>query len=177
LSGPVSPTPSDPAATGTVRCVRHPNVETGLSCGRCGTPICPKCMVMTDVGGRCPDCAPRRRLPQFEVKPLFLLRGIGAAIAAGAVLGLAWGLLLPGDYGFFTIILGAGVGYGVGESVSLATNRKLAPVLQITAAFGVLLAFAIRNIFWASAVLVVDDLFGYIALVVGIIVAMGRLRF
>ena len=134
-------------------------------------------MVMTDVGGRCPDCAPRRLLPQFEVKPLYLLRGIGAAVAAGAALGLAWGLLLPGDYGFFTVIIGAGVGYGVGEAVSVATNRKLAPVLQVTAAFGVLLAFVIRNVFWAGAVLVVDDLFGYIALVVGIIVAMGRLRF
>jgi hypothetical protein len=177
LSEHVSPTPAEPPATGTIYCARHPSVETGLTCGRCGTPICPKCMVMTDVGGRCPDCAPRRRLPQFEVKPLYLLRGIGAAIAAGAALGSFWGLALPGDYGFFTVILGAGVGYGVGESVSLATNRKLAPMLQVTAAFGVLLAFVIRNIFWTSAVLVVDDLFGFIALVIGIIVAMGRLRF
>ena len=98
-------------------------------------------------------------------------------MAAGAALGLAWGLLLPGNYGFFTVIIGGGVGYGVGESVSLATNRKLAPVLQITAALGVLLAFVIRNLLWTSAVLVVDDLFGYIAVVVGVIVAMGRLRF
>jgi hypothetical protein len=134
-------------------------------------------MVMTDVGGRCPDCAPRRKLPQFEVNPQFLLRGAGAALAAGGALGAAWGLLLPGDYGFLTVILGGGVGYGVGETVSLATNRKLAPVLQIAAAFGVLLAFVTRNLFWASAVVVADDLFGSIALVVGIIVAMGRLRF
>ena len=177
MSEPVSRTPADQPASGPMQCARHPNVETGLTCGRCGTPICPKCMVMTDVGGRCPDCAPRRRLPQFEVKPLYLLRGVGAAVAAGAALGLAWGLLLPGGYGFFTVIIGAGVGYGVGESVSLATNRKLAPVLQITAALGVLLAFVIRNVVWTSAIVAVDDLFGYIALVIGIIVAMGRLRF
>lgn len=158
-------------------CARHPNVETGLTCGRCGTPICPKCMVMTDVGGRCPDCAPRRKLPQFELGPLFLLRGAGAALVAGAALGAAWGLLLPGDYGIFTVILGAGIGYGVGETVSLATNRKLAPALQIMAAGGVILAFVIRNLFWAGAILVVDDLFGYIAVVIGVIVAMGRLRF
>jgi hypothetical protein len=148
-----------------------------LSCGRCGTPICPKCVVMTDVGGRCPDCAPRRRLPQFEVSPAFLLRGAAAAAGAGLALGGLWGLLLPGDYGIFTIAIGAGVGYGVGESVSLATNRKLAPALQITAAAGVLLAYLVRNVFWTSALIVADDLFGYIALVIGIIVAMGRLRF
>ena len=98
-------------------------------------------------------------------------------MAAGAALGAVWGLLLPGDYGFFTVFIGAGVGYGIGESVSLATNRKLAPALQVTAALGVLLAFVIRNLIWTGAVLVVDDLFGYIAFVIGIIVAMGRLRF
>ena len=68
-----------------MQCARHPKVETGLSCGRCETPICPTCMVMTDVGARCPDCAPRKRLPQFEVGPVYLARGGAAATAAGAV--------------------------------------------------------------------------------------------
>ncbi|HEX2914551.1 MAG TPA: B-box zinc finger protein [Chloroflexia bacterium] len=40
-----------------VYCARHPEVETGLRCGRCDTPICPRCMVHADVGIRCPDCA------------------------------------------------------------------------------------------------------------------------
>ena len=35
------------------RCAEHPDVETGLRCGRCETPICPKCMIMTPVGARC----------------------------------------------------------------------------------------------------------------------------
>jgi hypothetical protein len=30
---------------------------TQLTCTKCGTPICPACMVRTDVGLRCPDCA------------------------------------------------------------------------------------------------------------------------
>ncbi|MBN9389452.1 MAG: hypothetical protein J0I20_15595 [Chloroflexi bacterium] len=38
-------------------CARHPNVETLLRCGRCNTPICPRCMVHSGVGIRCPDCA------------------------------------------------------------------------------------------------------------------------
>ena len=158
-------------------CARHPNVETLLSCGRCDTPICPKCVVITDVGGRCPDCAPRRRLPQFEVGPLHLLRGAAAALVAGGVFGLAWGLLLPGDYGFFTILIGAGVGYGVGETVSLATNRKSGPALQIAAGLGVLLAYVIRNLLSVEKVLPAEDLFGYVAAAVGVIVASGRLRF
>jgi len=132
---------------------------------------------MTDVGARCPDCAPRRRLPQFEVGPLYLLRGIGAAVAAGGALGLAWGLILPGQYGLLGILVGAGLGYGVGESVSLATNRKLAPILQVIAICGVVMAYIIRNLIWASAVIVTDDLYGFIVVATAMIVAAGRLRF
>ncbi len=162
---------------GPMQCARHPKVETGLACGRCETPICPKCVVMTDVGARCPDCAPRRRLPQFEVGPIYLLRGIGAAVAAGGALGLAWALILPGQYGLLGILIGAGLGYGIGESVSLATNRKLAPALQVTAICGVGLAYLIRNLIWADAVLVVDDLYGLIVVATAMVVAVGRLRF
>jgi hypothetical protein len=162
---------------GPTYCARHPKVETGLACGRCETPICPQCAVMTDVGARCPDCAPQRRLPQFEVNPLFLLRGIGAAVAAGGVLGLVWGFVLPGQYGFFGIFIGAGLGYLIGEAVSVSTNRKLAPVLQVIAGCGVVLAYFIRNIIWAEAIFVADDLYGFIVVAVGVIVAAGRLRF
>jgi len=162
---------------GPMQCARHPKVETGLACGRCETPICPKCVVMTDVGARCPDCAPRRRLPQFEVGPIYLLRGVGAAVAAGGALGLAWALILPGQYGLLGILIGAGLGYGIGESVSLATNRKLAPALQVTAICGVALAYIIRNLIWADAVLVVDDLYGFIVVATAMVVAVGRLRF
>jgi len=160
-----------------MRCARHPKVETGLACGRCETPICPKCMVMTDVGARCPDCAPRRRLPQFEVGPTYLLRGLAAAAAASVVLGLAWGLLVPGDYGFFGILIGFGLGYAAGEAVSLATNRKTAPVLQLVAVMAVLVAYLIRNLLWAEQILLTDDLYGYIVTVIGMFVAAGRLRF
>jgi hypothetical protein len=40
-----------------IYCARHPQVETMLRCGRCDTPICPRCMVHSGVGIRCPDCA------------------------------------------------------------------------------------------------------------------------
>jgi hypothetical protein len=160
-----------------MQCARHPKVETVLRCGRCETPICPKCVVMTDVGARCPDCAPRRRLPQFELGPVYLLRGLGAAVTAAGVLGLAWGLLLPGDYGFFGILLGLGLGYAAGESVSLATNRKLAPALQVMAALAVLGAYIIRNVLWAEVVIPSNDLYGYLVTAIGMFIAARRLRF
>jgi len=45
----------------TMRCYRHPNRETRVSCATCGRPICTECMVPTDVGIKCPDDA---RLPR-----------------------------------------------------------------------------------------------------------------
>ncbi len=38
-----------------LRCYRHPDRETGVSCSECGQPICPDCMTFGPVGIRCPD--------------------------------------------------------------------------------------------------------------------------
>ena len=40
-----------------LRCYRHPNVETYVSCSNCERPICTDCMVQTAVGIKCPECA------------------------------------------------------------------------------------------------------------------------
>ena len=39
----------------TLRCYRHPDRETGVSCSDCGRGICPDCMTFGSVGIRCPD--------------------------------------------------------------------------------------------------------------------------
>jgi hypothetical protein len=162
--------------TGEMKCARHPKVETRLACGRCETPICPKCMVMTDVGARCPNCAPARKLPQFEIGPLFGLRAAAAAAVAGAGLGAIWGALFY-DFGlFFMIFAGLGLGYGVAEPVSWATNRKSGTTLQVIAAGGVILAYFVRNIVAGEALLPANDLGGWVTLVIGAVVAVNRLR-
>ena len=38
-----------------LRCYRHPDRETGVSCSECGRGICPDCMTFGPVGIRCPD--------------------------------------------------------------------------------------------------------------------------
>ncbi|MFF3071953.1 rhomboid family intramembrane serine protease [Kitasatospora sp. NPDC057936] len=37
-------------------CYRHPQTPTGISCTRCGRPVCPSCMVPASVGFQCPEC-------------------------------------------------------------------------------------------------------------------------
>jgi membrane associated rhomboid family serine protease len=38
-----------------MRCYRHPDRETGVSCSECGRGICPDCMRFAPVGIRCPE--------------------------------------------------------------------------------------------------------------------------
>jgi hypothetical protein len=160
-----------------MQCARHPKVETDLRCGRCETLICPRCAVFTDVGARCPACAPARKLPQFEVGPVYLLRGAAAAAATGAALGAVWGALLPGRIGFYGLFLAAFIGYLIAEAVSAATRRKAGTPLQVVAAGGAVAAYLVRNLVAGDSPLPTDDLFGYIALIVAGAVAIGRLRY
>ena len=165
-----------PDADEETACARHPNVATGLMCGRCGTPICPRCLVQTPVGARCPTCANVRRLPTVDVKPIFLLRGLGAAVGSGAAAGAVWGFLVGGVFGFFLFFVAMGVGYAVGESVSVATNRKRSTTLQGCAVLGVVLAYLVRNAVIGAPLLPANDIWGYMAVVIAAVVAAGRLK-
>lgn len=69
----------------TQTCYRHPDRETGVSCSRCGRPICPDCMTPTSVGMRCPECAKDRT----EVKtPTYGGLTEGTAKVATALIGI-----------------------------------------------------------------------------------------
>ena len=127
----------------TTYCQRHKDVETSVSCGRCGDPICPSCMVHAPVGVRCLDCARARPLPTFDVTTPFLLRAIGAGLAVavlgGAVIsGVIWFIPLP--YFIPAILIGA-LGYGIGEAISLATNRKRGTRLKLVSGVCMLIGF------------------------------------
>ncbi|MCY4654057.1 MAG: B-box zinc finger protein [Dehalococcoidia bacterium] len=138
-------------------CQRHKDVETSVSCTRCGDPICPSCMVHAPVGVRCLDCARSRPIPTFDVSTPFLLRAIGAGVAVavlgGAVIsGIVW-LFYEGyvpTIPYVTTILIAALGYVIGESISLATNRKRGTRLKLVSGVCMLLGFTI--ITWATGV-------------------------
>lgn len=166
-----------------MQCATHPSVETELACGKCGKPICPRCLYHTPVGARCRQCANIRRLPMYQISAGHLLRGLGAAAASGAVLGGLWALIPFGVGFYFGLLLGLGVGYAAGEAVSAATNRKAGPPLQALAAGGVVLAYLVRSVILASAArnvelrdLLTEDVFGYVVVILGVVVAMGRVR-
>jgi hypothetical protein len=162
---------------GVTYCQRHPQVETALRCGRCDTLICPRCLVQTPVGARCPDCANVRRIPTVDVAPLFIARGLGAALAAGAAVGAFWGYA-AGErnfVGFFTFFIALGIGWAVSETVSLATNRKRGQVLQGCAVLGVVLAYVAHNVVVGDPPLPAGDIWGYLVTVIAAAFAWQRL--
>ena len=126
-----------PSDDTTVHCARHPNVETVLRCGRCNTPICPRCLVATPVGARCPECARVKRFT-FLVKPHEFARAAGMGLAVAAV-----GSLILQFVPFVGLLGLAFIGFAVGEAVSVGANRKRARELGPLAVACFLLGFAL----------------------------------
>lgn len=155
-----------------MRCSRHPDVETNLTCGRCGTPICPKCLIQTPVGIRCRECAGVKRLPTYAITPKQYLKATGTGLGLVIVLGIAWTFLwdiLP----FFGLIIAAGIGYIMGEGISLSVNRKRGRFLQIIGAVAIVLSYTIVKYSpWG----VVFNLWDLLVLAIAIFIAVSRLR-
>lgn len=113
-------------------CARHPKVETRVRCGKCGAPICPRCMVQTPVGARCGACARLRRLPQYDVRPAVLARSLAVGLGASLV-----GWYIASYVPYLRFILGAVIGAAVGEAMSRASARRTSIMLEIAAVMAV----------------------------------------
>jgi len=155
-----------------MKCATHPQVETSLSCGKCGRPICPKCLVQTPVGARCSDCARLKRLPTFEVSVRQYVIASAVGLGVAAVGGIVWAFLYDlFSYLLLYLLLAAAVGYAIGELISLSVNRKRGPILQAIAGSSMILSFAIGYPFLDSF-----NLYFLFGLVLGLAIAIVRLR-
>lgn len=126
-------------------CARHPNIETNLRCSRCNDLICPRCLVHTPVGARCPDCARLRVNPAFDVSGLPLLRAIGGALGAAVVAWVVYFYVLTvaGPIGYaLWIFAPLGIGFAVAEAGYRAAGYRRHPRLQWVAGSAVVAGFA-----------------------------------
>ncbi len=165
-----------------MKCAYHPEVETNLRCSKCGTPICPKDMVQTPVGARCPDCAKLSKLPTYRVSREYYLRAAGAGLGMAIACGFAW-MLLRGVVPFFllNLLLAAGAGYAIGEVVSLSVNRKRGTGLVIVAALSVVISYLVTitvgDIFYNGLPMgLLNIICDLVAIALGVFVAITRLR-
>ncbi len=176
---------STPAATPTPEeltyCQRHPAVESVLRCGRCDAFICPRCLVYTPAGTRCPDCAQLRRPPMYELSTSHYLRAAGVAVAMALLFGVVGAFLLPvgrGGFLFLTLAVvgGSALGGLVAEVLQRATGYKRGPVMQGAAAATLVLADVIRLTLSGGLQLLPADLAATLLVAIASIVAWGRLR-
>jgi len=164
-----------------MKCTFHPDVETNLRCGKCGKPICPKCLVQTPVGARCPDCAKLYKLPTYQVSATYFLRAIGTGAGMAIVGGVIWGVvrgLVP--FFYLNLLLAPAVGYAIGEVISLSVNRKRGAILAIIAGVAVALSYVVSILSpWGLSINLVSIMhliLDIVALGLGIFVAVNRLR-
>ena len=161
-----------------MRCATHPDVETGLTCSKCGKPICPRCSVQTAVGARCARCAKLSKLPTFKLSRTDYAKSILVSLGAAVVSGILWYLIrwFTPFMVFFNLLIAAGVGYGIGEATSFSVNRKRGLFLKTIAGICVLLAFVIGNqVILPGHFVVSFNLFNIIAIAIGVYLAVSRL--
>ncbi len=170
-----------------MRCATHPAIETNLRCGKCDKPICPKCMVQTLVGARCPDCARLSKLPTYRVSTQHYLRAAGTGLGMAIACGIVWGVVgLFMRFFFLNLILAAGAGYAIGEVISLSVNRKRGTRLAIVAGSALVASYLVSLWFVSflfgvpfSLVLPLSPfniIFALVSIALGIYVAVTRLR-
>ena len=169
---------------GALRCSTHPDVETNLRCGKCGKPICPKCLVQTPVGARCRECAGLYKLPTYRVSGTYYLRAAGTALVLAIITGVAWGFLhsyLGGFGPIISIVAGYGIGYAIAEVTGLAINRKRGRGLAVIGALAVVISFGTAGLvdFFRFGFFYLNgypNLFTLVAVGFGVVVAVNRLR-
>lgn len=164
-----------------MQCAIHPDVETSLRCGKCGQPICPKCMVQTPVGARCPECARSYRLPTFQVNTRYLLIAVGVGLGTAIIYGLIWGAIGSSlNFFYLNLLLAAGAGYAASEVIGLSTNRKRGIKLAAIAGSAVVISYLV-SIFppWGSSFIsfsIMRLVLDLLSLALGIFIAVNRLR-
>ncbi len=178
-----------PQQTDQTYCVRHPDTESNLRCGRCGDLICPRCLVTAPVGARCPSCARIGRPAILDTSSSELSRaiafGAGAGIAGALGLGIVLRLLVSLPFIIslvdFIVVAGgmAGIGYLVGEAVRLGSGKKIDKRLKYVAAGGVFVAW-IAVAAWLPLLNVSANFMvgiqGIVGLIIAFYIATSRVR-
>jgi hypothetical protein len=135
---PLSQSEADTGAA--MRCATHPNVETYLRCAQCGTPICPRCLVITPVGAKCQNCSRLRLQPAFIFRPIDLLLAIVVSFGVGTAVGLV-GSLVVAIVRIAAIAFPFVAGLALGAAISRVAGRRRHGVLKVVAGLGVVVSY------------------------------------
>ena len=115
--------PPETSAPDVMRCYRHPDRETLLSCSNCERPICTSCMTQAAVGVRCPECARGGRAP--GPSPAARVR-----VAARSDLPIATTVIVAVNILVYLVEMSQGVGVrGIGASQIVQDGALYGPAV------------------------------------------------
>jgi len=136
-----------------LHCHYHPDRETRLRCNKCGKPICMECAIRTPVGYRCKECVRQQQDKFYTATRTDQLKGVAAAFAGGALLGVTIFLLalFLGGFGFFAFLaaffLGPALGSGIAELIRKAMGKRRSRQFPLIATSIVILVGFVISIF------------------------------
>lgn len=153
---------STPDDSANIPCAAHPQEMTRLRCTECENPICPKCMVMYEVGFKCPGCARKRPSHITQVSRL----QFGIIGLFGVAIGHVYGWLHPWlmGIGLFRIfglpilgfVLAYMLGKGAGNGLQRIVGHKINPLLGWTAVAGCLAGLLLAGPFLVELLSLVE---------------------
>jgi membrane associated rhomboid family serine protease len=125
----------EPTETTVPVCYRHPDRITGLSCSRCGKPICVECSNDASVGQLCPECAtPSGRhqvvrgrqiygKPSFQTAPVsFSIMAVTVAIYVLGALSLDFKIWSFETFAQVNLLIGVGDWWRIFTAALLHAN-------------------------------------------------------
>ena len=171
------------------RCTRHKEIGTNLRCGRCEDLICPKCLIQSPVGSRCPECSKIGqpnilRASKFELFKV-LISGILLTIIGGILLGVICRILwaTPIGYQFGSILTAITLslfGVLIGEITRRIGKYKIDRRIKIISGMTIVGIYVIGSIFSVEYLNIPRILFfnivTYIGVAFGIYIAINRIR-
>lgn len=102
------------------------------------------------------------------------VKALAVAIVLAVATGIVWRFIRILPFAdFFNFLIGAAVGLGIGEGISLATNRKAGIGLSVIAGAAVVASYLISVFIFGGQTIYIYDI---IAVIIGIFVSISRLR-
>jgi hypothetical protein len=132
------------------RCSYHPQIETELTCTECGRPICPKEMVLTPVGYKCPEHARAARGQYQFVK----FRQLAMAVLTGLAVGVGGAFIVAG-IGFGGFLLGIIWGSLASESIRRASGGHRGGTVGTVAAGSLALGTFVAGVNWITGIVAI----------------------
>lgn len=116
----------DPLPDPMIRlCFKHPSVETRLTCSHCETPICPKCMVICEVGMKCNKCTSKTISHVVKAEWRDWLCGGLSSMVIGLIFGFIVTRLIFG-FSYYLLLLSFWAGKWAGGLMHRCARFKMA---------------------------------------------------